>query len=1431
MRIKLEQFYRQFGVRKDTELNNPRLFGMDKSTLPIGAIAHFWPQETSIVGPSNNESFLSMEAPQVFIEHVTELTGTEGSPRRTSIQPQPLVLEYRRYHRQYKRLMRDRGLESNPRNLLVVNYSPLNHLYRYMPSYRATYYRWYNQMETFVDKVNDLAERFPNWKQFFELELPDELPSRQDFAVFSKSVTVDSMRRVNGNNAMFLFELWQWLGSNREEGVLSKLSEKALDSFHLMLRSGTRFTVISLGQLNDWRAPNNEPGTKGIQGEAIQRRFLMYANRTLINQTDESVEEDNENKQSVDRGSINPRRRARNERSNEQDSTVGMDDDLGPLEDLSTLFQEHHVVRPNTPRDITLEEQDIQRSDHVPEEDVAEITQDTVPESSDDNGIGAIGDEFSSPLVSPVVNRAKLLLRTNQITPRQYERAVKDAQIFETLKSPFDENMTLEEYRHIPPEDLVLISETFANDRETVTDKSMLNAAVTDLTKNYQHKVMKRDIVGAVMSIQKRGVSVVDWKTTRKEDRVNCYDVHKVKLKTIRGETSTVEFRIPVIMDDQGTILSNGTEYKLRLQRVDLPIRKVNPTRVALTSYYKKIFVERSSRRNAAYGEWICDTIIARGDNHRNRQITELKTNSVFKQEWKVPLLYSTLASAFISFSAKVENDTLHFYFDHGHLGNFFTENEQTYQTDAMAIIGRTASGRLLGLDPLNILHVLNGNEWESMGRIQEVLELPEKDAPLPMVEMGVSNKTLPVGFVLAYSWGFENLVNKLGCQVERHPRGERFPLLDDQYTLAFEDETWVFSRLDVKSTMILSGLRRFSETLRQFSYAEFNREDVYYRMLDGIGLGVRFVREIDDLQVSWMDPTTEEILRDMGEPTNFDDLLVRATELLMTEYSPHEMDPACMRYRGAERMSGIVYNTLHRAVKRQQNMEGTGSEKIEVTPYEVFQNIVQDPAVLAVKQANPLQNIREQEGMTYRGIGGRSDLSMKARNRIYHENDKGTLSEATVDSGSVGVVAYMAPDANFTSLRGITRRFDKAKDGNSSLLSSIGLLSPQATHDDAKRLNFISIQADQGVYAEGYDVMPLRTGYEQVIAHRVGDLFASEAKEDGKVVSLTDTALVVEYKSGNRVSFELGTRFGTAAGVTHPQLIKALPKEGSSFKKGSILAYNDYFFKVDPYAPQYVNFKNAVLCTTAIMDNIDTLEDGSIVSQDIADKLVTKITDIRNITVNFEQSIMNMVKIGDHVDLDTVLCNILENEEITAIPDDDIATDILNTLSRKSPKAKSVGDVLAIDCYYYGKFEDLSENLQEVVKTIENRRKKTAKDLERTFHSSEVDSSFRLKGKPLEPNSLVLQFYINHPVSFQVADKAVFGNQMKTVISKVMQGVNRTESGIALQGIFGNTSIEDRMVYSPKEIGMTNRLLRVLGKHVSDLFNGDVESKLPKRK
>jgi len=58
-------------------------------------------------------------------------------------------------------------------------------------------------------------------------------------------------------------------------------------------------------------------------------------------------------------------------------------------------------------------------------------------------------------------------------------------------------------------------------------------------------------------------------------------------------------------------------------------------------------------------------------------------------------------------------------------------------------------------------------------------------------------------------------------------------------------------------------------------------------------------------------------------------------------------------------------------------------------------------------------------------------------------------VSESTQDSGDVGVVAYLSPNANIEDLFGTTRRYDPKTDGPASVLSSSTLNAPFADKDD----------------------------------------------------------------------------------------------------------------------------------------------------------------------------------------------------------------------------------------------------------------------------------------------------------------------------------------------------------------------------------------------
>lgn len=474
-----------------------------------------------------------------------------------------------------------------------------------------------------------------------------------------------------------------------------------------------------------------------------------------------------------------------------------------------------------------------------------------------------------------------------------------------------------------------------------------------------------------------------------------------------------------------------------------LPIRKVNPTRVALTSYYNKTFVDRSDRKVNNFDHWLINQVIEKGSNPDDRDVIDFKYSNVFDQHLDVPRPYSTFAQRF----ERIETKVGVLYFDYKNRQSYFETfgiDINTVEKNGLLTVGVSETLPIL-IDKNGIFY----KKDEVIGTILDVLGLDMQSAPLEVVEMSVSNATIPVGFVLAYQFGLTKLIEMLKCEVSRFRRGERFQHQPDEYTLTFQDQVLVFSRLDQRNAMIIAGLHRYHRALKEFSAYDFDRKDVYFRLLEDAGLGVRYLREIESLFNSWVDPITEGLLRDMGEPTDFAGLLLRSVELLMTDQSPDEIDGAFMRYRGYERLAGFVFGELNRAVKQFNARIGSGENKVELNPHAVWQRIVNDPSVALVEEANPIQDLREQEVMTYRGDGGRSSQSMVERTRVFHDNDVGVVSESTVDSTDVGVVAYLSPDANFTNLRGITRRHDKAIDGSAKVLSSSALLAPCADRDD----------------------------------------------------------------------------------------------------------------------------------------------------------------------------------------------------------------------------------------------------------------------------------------------------------------------------------------------------------------------------------------------
>lgn len=300
---------------------------------------------------------------------------------------------------------------------------------------------------------------------------------------------------------------------------------------------------------------------------------------------------------------------------------------------------------------------------------------------------------------------------------------------------------------------------------------------------------------------------------------------------------------------------------------------------------------------------------------------------------------------------------------------------------------------------------------------------------------------------------------------------------------------------------------------------------------------------------------------------------------------------------------------------------------------------------------------------------------------------------------------------------------------------------------------NFIAIQQSHSISCDGYHQYTVRTGYDPVIAHRSYALFAFTAKKPGAVTSVDEKGVIVEYEDGQIEGYEIGRRFGNAAGLIIPHQIVTPLKPKDKVAVGDVIVYNSGFFEPDFFNPKQVVLKNSINVKTVLWESIQTFEDSSSISKRVADKLTTSITKVKDIILTFDQAVSKLVKPGDKVTADSVLCLIEDSVTANNKLFDDASIDTLKALSAQAPKANINGVVEKIEVYYHGDKEDMSESLKAAANTSDKEHRKLANSLGRESFTGRVDGGFRIDGNPLGLDQLAIRIYITTSVSAGLGD------------------------------------------------------------------------------
>ena len=1007
-----DRYFRKHGLRRVRQLATPPIQNFEDIHLPRGSILHYL-AETSVDKGIPTDHWAVKTADRLVVsDHVEELgkSAQEGNPRPTTIKARQ---EIQKYHRRHRKIKRVRNLETNAkdeRTLIVVNYALLPDLYRYTKSFYSAYYAQRNIFSTLVENLQAYGKKLRDRQHFIPVELPDRLPSLQELRRVEENLTQSYVEDFQDQESLFLLELWRWLGEHRKNSIFSPLDKETLNRTNLIFQHDNHWLLVNLGCLDLWREAVEGEDEGQIKPDAIQKRFLR---------------------------ALHSLRAAGGEVEAEQDKDSEPQKEKEPEPEADEA--------PETQEDVRSAVQELDEAELEAELDAVQPPQtEEEPES-----IEGLFEGEPLDVGEGVEKRAAALAEQGILTGPEYKRYKELSEKQKELPNPFTGKGKLTEFSTITEEDLDISEGEQYPDNDSVVDKSMLQSTLNRFDQQYVEKVLPKDVANSVMAVNQAGVGITDYDVEIKEDVANKYEIHTVRLNPVGGKPSTVRFRIPSV-DENGNFMANGITYRMRKQRGDLPIRKVRPDRVALTSYYGKVFVERSGKVVENYGLWLTKQIRKIGLDSEDNRVTHLRSAKSVEETMKLPRLAATLGMEFNSFQA----GDVEFYFVHDkrkeHFGADWVEKNEV---DGTVVIGRRGNQGIV-VDDNDTLYTAVDGKLEVLGRIEGLLGLDRSKAPVEVANLKVFSKSVPMGIVLAYYFGLDRLIAGLEGSVRRVPEGQRVSLSEEEYAIRFRDETLVASREDRLTSLIMGSFNAYKKSLRTYDVNDLNSRDVFFNILDDNGLGLYHLNEMDLLDEMFVDPITRELLEQLEEPQNWRGLLKRACELLLTEYAPKETDLSQMRIKGYERISGAVYGEMVNSLREHRSKPQGKNAAIEMNPFSVWEKLTSaDPAVVLVEESNPIQNLKEKEALTFMGQGGRSKATMVARTRAYGENDMGVVSEATVDSGDVGINTSLVPNPKLASVRGLANRYDPESDGSARLLSTSALLSPGADTDDPKRV------------------------------------------------------------------------------------------------------------------------------------------------------------------------------------------------------------------------------------------------------------------------------------------------------------------------------------------------------------------------------------------
>lgn len=980
----------------------------------------------------------------------------------------------------------------------------------------------------------------------------------------------------------------------------------------------------------------------------------------------------------------------------------------------------------------------------------------------------------------------------------------------------------------------ILEDKSNSEDIKTELDLSTPNEEWKDLhfinfDKNYS---LDKDIISCFrffesvshpMSI--RNISVEN--TSNSEDRIETY---KVEMEDYRAKRFTIKLDIPIMIDNR--FLLRGNYKSLQTQFTNIPIIKTDVDTCQLISNYMKIFVYRfgsGSGKSISYAS----KIIKAGKKYKGRSIKFISgDNTKNSRRYELPIDYIDIGSEF----ARIETNNVVYDFNQDDLRS--TYGDSIDLTKGLPY-GYNKSSKEILYYPENIKvpfsRFIANQLCEYDKNFKELFDSANASKSSMYSRCSILNSDIPMIIICGYHEGLRKVLDKAGIVYKLDTKLSK----DDRYNdeldyIKFSDGYLIYEN-NYNSSLLLNGLKICSTEL--FKLSDIDNKEMYYEFLDDFGGRIK-ADGLDNFYDLFVDPMTLRVLEHYNLPTDYISIMLYANMLLSDNKFVSHTDMSTKRFRKYELVAVYVYKVLAGAYGLYVNqIKHTKDSQMVVKQSVVIDMLLTDSISSDDSIINALCDVETTNRVTAKGPSGmNTDRAYSLDKRTYDDSMLGIFGMSTGFAGNVGITRQATIDSNITS-----DGYVKSLSGNTDALNDTKALTVTesltpfgTTRDDPMRTAMTFIQtAKHMVRTEDSDPLLVTNGMDEAMPYFTTDRFAYKAKEDGKVLELTDDYIIIEYKSGKKdfINLKENIEKNSDGGYYVPLKLDPVDKikVGIRVKEGQLIAYDKYSFSNNLGESDNLSYNIGKLAKVAIINNDDGFEDSGVITESMANKLATRI-DIKHDKVISKDAIFyKFPKVGDEVQAGSplIIWQSPFDEEDANILLKNLSKDEISDLGKKTLDTEVTGRITDIKIYRTCEVDTMSDSLKKIVTNYE----KPLIALEKKIKSIDGDASSIPPHYVLPPtgklkkanDSILVEIFVEYKDTVGIGDKIVYFSANKTteksIIPKGKEPYTAFRPNEKIDAMVTEVSIDKRMVTSTINYGSLQKLMVELDRSVKDIM------------